>query len=228
MYLVARMEILTRFLPCWAVSYLLPGFSSYIRSLHPVFGWLYRSNLIPFPLGKLRVLFPWSDSLCKLNLGLWIHTINSSSLLWVSEASFIGIHKICFVRFYLPRESTQETRRMALGRLWTRRKKLHFPNQNSSFRWNEDILGERKENGLYQLLYSCHSNQPRRESACIICLTCFTDPYMTLDIHNFCLVCTRYWEREPDWAFHLSSLSSYFHISYILLDPDHYGPGGSW
>lgn len=126
LYLVARMEILTRFLLCWAVSYLLPGFSSYIRSLHPVFGWLYRCNLIPPPLGKLRILFPWSDSLCKLNLGLWIHTMNSSSLLQVSEASFIRIHKICFVRFYLPRESTQETRRMALGRLGTRRKKIAF------------------------------------------------------------------------------------------------------
>jgi len=135
------------------------------------------------------------------------------------EASFIGIHKICLVRFYLPRESTQETRRIAWGPLWTRRKELHFPNQNSSFSWSEDIPRERKENGLYQLLYSGHSNQLRRESTCNICLTCSTDPYLTLYIDNFCLVCTRYLERELDWAFHFYSLSSY----YIPEDQDHYG-----
>ena len=41
LYLVARMELLTRFLLNWVVPYLLLGYRPWISSMHPVYGQYY-------------------------------------------------------------------------------------------------------------------------------------------------------------------------------------------
>lgn len=84
--LVARMELLAGFLlHQGSLCYLLPGFHPWISVVQPAFGQYYAgvTSFLPTEGNAGRVLASWSNRLCELNLGLWIHTLNSSSLLWV-------------------------------------------------------------------------------------------------------------------------------------------------
>lgn len=135
------------------------------------------------------------------------------------EASFVGVHKICLVRFYLapapllPRERTQEIRGMALGPLGRRREEFHFPNQNPSLAGMRRSL-EKGENMNFSI--SCkvvRVDRLTRGSTCTICLTYFTDQFDIM--YTQFLFYLHQLFRELHWAFHSSSSSSYFLLTRI-------------
>lgn len=114
LYLVARMELLTRFLLNWVVPYLL-GYSPWISSMHPVYGQYY-IGVTSFLLLYENLEF-FSCDLTACVSSTWDFESMLSTLAFFFGclgASFIGVYKISLVRFNPPRESTQETRRMAL------------------------------------------------------------------------------------------------------------------
>lgn len=136
MYLVARMELLARFLlhraaPC----FLLLGFSPWInraKGSSCIWSVLYKCNLIPSHWREQAQFFP--HYLTTFVSYTWDPEFTSSTLtiFWGSWASFIVVHKICLVRFYLPQEEHPGDQESGHGTPMNKKKRTPFFKQSSS------------------------------------------------------------------------------------------------